>query len=296
MAALQRLVDNRWQRPADEAAAETSESFERELQERGLAREREIVAQELARFDVAAPPVEGGSPVHRLAVRCEAPYVCAAGEVRVERNLFVPCKGGRAICPWELRLGVVAGQFTPRATRHIPFRVAQLPSRDVEAIFGELGGMQPWRSSIARVGKGVGAGWEEPRQPWDAALRQHETVPLETQVLAVSRDGVMIPMRWGRRDKRSQPHKQPQGPAGFTEASCGTISLYDGEGERLHTVRYARLPQANKVPLPEQLRAQGEGILRVRPHLVGVRLADGAKEKWRFLRTVEGKGPEIVDF
>lgn len=219
MAALRRFVDNRWQRPADEEAAQTFESFERELHERVLALEREIVAQEMARFDVAAHSVEVGGTVHRFAVRCEASYVCAAGEVRVERNLFVPCAGGRAICPLELRVGVVAGLFTPRAARQITFLLAQLPSRDVEEVLVELGGMHPSRSSIDRVGKVVGAVWEERRQPWEATLRQQETVPLEAQVLAVSLDGVMIPMRGcGRADKRSQPHKRPQGPAGFKEA------------------------------------------------------------------------------
>ena len=297
MAALQRFVDNRWQRPADEEAAESFESFERELHERVLALEREVVAQEMARFDVVAQRVEVGGTIHRLAVRSEAPYVCAAGEVRVERNLFVPCKGGRAICPLELRLGVVAGQFTPRAARQITFLVAQLPSRDVEEIFVELGGMHPSRSSIDRVGKVVGAVWEEHRQQWEAALRQQETVPLEAQVLALSLDGVMIPMRGcGRRDKRSQPHKRPQGPAGFKEAGCGTVSLHDGEGERLHTLRYARMPQAKKATLTKQLRAEVQGILSVCPDLVVVKLADGAKENWRFLSTVEAKGPEIVDF
>lgn len=56
------------------------------------------------------------------------------------------------------------------------------------------------------------------------------------------------------------------------------------------------MPQAKKATLTQQLRAEVQGILSVCPDLVVVKLADGAKENWRFLRTVEGKGPEVVDF
>ena len=51
--------------------------------------------------------------------------------------------------------------------------------------------------------------------------------------MAVSLDGVMVPMKnGGRQAERRQPRRESVG--------CGTLSFYDEEGERLATIRMAR--------------------------------------------------------
>jgi len=78
-------------------------------------------------------------------------------------------------------------------------------------------------------------------------------------------------------EKRSQPDKQASGPAGYREVGCGTVSLYDGEGQRLSTIRYGRMPESKKATLCAQLEAETHSILDLRPDLTIVKLADGAK-------------------
>ena len=68
-------------------------------------------------------------------------------------------------------------------------------------------------------------------------------------------------------------------------------------------MQYARRPEHRKVTLGEQLHAQAQAILRVRPDLRRVYLADGAETNWELLAEVEravGGNPlesvQIVDF
>jgi hypothetical protein len=70
-------------------------------------------------------------------------------------------------------------------------------------------------------------------------LRAGETVPAEAVSVAVSLDGVKIPIRNGT----ARPGSYWRGPCKFQEVGCGTMSYYDADGERLHTVRVARMPE-----------------------------------------------------
>jgi hypothetical protein len=193
---------------------------------------------------------------------------------------------------------------TPRAARQGAFVMAQVTPGQSEALFEELGGMQPSRSSLDRLPKEVSPHWEAHRQEWEAALRQQETVPVEAKVLVMSVDGVTVRMKGGQSQaKREQPGKHASGPAGHKEVGCGTVGLYDAEGERLQTVRYGRMPERNKKTLQDQLETEVASVVAVRPDLKRVLLSDGATDNWRLLAEVDqacGPAPEpsveIVDF
>lgn len=286
--------------------ADHFEAFERELHDHMMAIERDLVGQELARYDVDVPEVEVEGVTYRRVLEGTETYLSAAGAVRVSRHLYRPAgRSSKSICPMELRVGVIGGLFTPRAARIGAFAMAHLSSREVTALLSEIGGMQPSTSTLDRLPKVLSVTWESHRGAWEDALRAQETVPTDAATLAVSLDGVMVPMRdSGRREKRSQSDKQPQGPAGYREVGCGSIALYDQEAQRLDTIRYGRMPERCKATLCSQLQAEVQAILAVRPDLTLVKLADGAETNWRFLSRLElGLDPsiavteiEIVDF
>ena len=151
-------------RGASSEAVDDMEGFERELHEYFMAAEREVLAEELGRLDVDLPAVTIGGKLCRRVVRCEETYVSAAGPVRVMRTLY---RGGhaeeRALCPLELRAGVVEGRWTPLAARQVAFVVAHLTPQEGEDLFRELGNMTPSKSSLdgcpsslGRVGRGNG--------------------------------------------------------------------------------------------------------------------------------------------
>jgi len=289
------------------SATPSFEQFEHELHDQVMALERELLTAELARYDVDAEQIEvEGVRYHPVWVDTET-YLTTAGEVQVERHLYRPAgHNAKSICPLELRVGIVDGYWTPRAARQGAWVMAQLPSGDAEALFVELGAMSPSRSTLDRLPRELSRHWETKREAWEVALRAQETVPEAAACVALSLDGVMVAMKAKAAErvaKQAEAGKHASGPAGRQEAACGTVSLYDAEGERLQTIRYARMPESKKVTLQGQLQGEIAALDALRPDLRRVHLADGAETNWDRLAEMEaalglppGSWVEIVDF
>lgn len=299
--AMARLQDFLRQRQAARAPLADLEGFEQQLHALFVAAEREALGEELARFDVNVPILEvEGQRYHRV-LRCAQTYCSAAGPVRVERTLYRARQGAeRALCPLELRAGLLEGYWTPLAAKQATWMVAHLTPQESEACFALLGNMAPSKSSLDRLPKQLSARWERQRHRFEVALRQQETVPQEAVTMAVSLDGVMVPMKDGRRrEKRvctAARGQQTRGPAGHQEVGCATLSFYDNHGRRLSTRRLARMPESNKRTLKASLTAEVFSALVECPALRVVKLADGAPDNWSYLDDTLPVGEALVDF
>jgi hypothetical protein len=265
------------------------ERFEHELHAHIMAVERDLLADELSRYDVTADEVTIDAIPYRRSLESTETYLSAAGPVSVTRHLYRPAgRSTKSVCPLEVRAGIVGGLWPPRAARQGAFVMAHLTSREGAALFAELGGLQPSRSTLDRLPKTLSACWEPQREGWEATLRAREPVPDAAAVLAVSLDGVMTPMTTAGPDEEPGPAASAASPPRhYREASCGTVSLYTAEGDRLATVRYGRMPEYKKATLCRQLQAECQSILALRPTLTVVKLADGAEENWRFLDALD---------
>lgn len=279
---------------------EDFERFEQDLHRLFVAAEREALGHELARFDLDVPQVEIEGTRYDRVLRCETTYNSAAGPVRVERSLYRGPSGGRAICPLELRAGMIEGYWTPLAAKQAAWAVSHLTPKESEELFDLLGNMTPSKSTLDRLPKGLSVYWEAQRPHFEAILRTQETIPDEAVSMAVSLDGVMAPMKDGKRqakrhDAMSQG-KSPSGPAGYQEVGCATLSYYDRFGARLVTRRMARMPETKKATLKSQLTAEVMGALIQRPDLRVVKVADGAADNWTYLGETLPFGDEVLDF
>jgi hypothetical protein len=261
------------------------ERFEQELHDHVMAVERDVLADELSRYDVTADEVTVDGIPYRRSLESTETYLSAAGPVTVPRHLYRPAgRSSKSLCPLELRAGIVGGLWTPRAARQGAFVMAHLTPREGAALFAELGGMQPSVSTLDRLPQVLSTRWEAKRAAWDDALRSGETVPEAAAVLAVSLDGVMTPMTTPAPEAEPEPAAAASATTrNYREAGCGTVTLYTDEGERLSTVRYGRMPEHKKATLCGQLETECQSILALRPDLKVVKLADGAEENWRFL-------------
>ena len=158
--------------------------------------------------------------------------------------------------------------------------VSHLTPRDAEEVLATLGHMQPSKSSLDRLPKALSARWEAQRETFEATVREATVeVPDVARAVVVSLDGVMAPMR-GR----------------YREAGCATVSLVDGDGQRLHSIRMGRMPESHKATLKTMVAAEVEAVLGQRPDLTVVKLADGAKDNWTFLTRALPDGVELIDF
>ena len=280
-------------------AGEDFEGVERELHERFVAAEREVLGQLLERLDVdVASVVMEGRRYHRVLHSTET-YTTAVGAVTATRTLYRHGRE-RAVAPMELRAGIIEGHWTPLAARQASCVVAQMTPSEGEALLRELGNMAPSKSSLDRLPKALSARWEANREAFESTLREAMVVPGEAVTVAVSLDGVMVPMKDGQRAEkreRSQARgRRVKGPAGYQEAGCATLSFYDAEGERLNTLSFARMPQPKKATLKTMLSSELDTALGRRPDLHVVTVADGAHDNWRYLDTLAPEATAVVDF
>ncbi len=300
------------------------ESFEREVRHLVAEVEREVVAEGVSQFDIDAPVVAVEGRVYTQVFRGPKRYLSAAGEVRVERSLYRAQPGEKAICPLEMQAGIVDGYWTPLAARQGVWVTAQLPPGEGEALFRELGNMTPSKSSLDRLSRELGEGWEAHRKDFEVSLCEAIQVPEGAVSVSASLDGVMVPMKRPPGEVSSDTGAEGQGRGEgqtevgksdavesddndkennekkpfYKEASCATLSFHDAVGERLDTIRFARMPEPGKKALKSQVSEAVAVVLAQRPELQLVKLADGAKDNWRYLTDElrPGEGVELLDF
>jgi hypothetical protein len=276
-------------------------AFERDLRSRMAEIERDLVAEELEQLDVDVPAVLIGGVLHRRVLRCAETYQSAAGPVRVERTLYSTRRDGeRAVSALELRAGIVDKYWTPMAAEQAVFMVAHMTPQESEDLCAKLGHMQPSKSSFDRLPKQLSGVWEAQRESFETTVRANDIVPAEAATVAVSLDGVLVPMRDGAREEkraRTAAEGRPaSGPAGFQEVGCGTVSFYDAVGARLSTVKIGRMPEFKKSTLKKILTDELGAALGQRPDLKLVTVADGANDNWDFLHGALPPSTEVIDF
>ncbi len=243
-----------------------------------MALERDLLGDELSRYDVTADEVTVNGVVYRQCLESSDTYLTSAGPVSVTRHLYRPAgRGSKSICPLELRAGIIDGWWTPQAARQGAFVMAHLTPREGQELFGELGGMQPSRSTLDRLPKTLSTHWEAHRADFEATLRASETVPVAASVLAVSLDGVMAPMATEVADEAS-----PQAPAVSAPADSEVRDPQVAKSETTEPVASASSGKRHdreascgtvtlKATLCDPLTAECQSILAVRPELTVVK-------------------------
>lgn len=278
------------------------EEVERDLRQRMLGIERELTAEILAAQDIDAEAIEVAGKVHRRVLCAAQTYMTTAGPVVVDRWLYRE-RGddtARSVSPMEARLGMI-DFWTPAAAKQALWLVAQMTPQRSEEAFKRVGTMAPSKSSLDRLPKHLSECWEADRAAHEAALRDALVVPEGTTAVAVSIDGVLAPIDGGRRPAEvraaaAREGRISKGPAGYREVGCATISFCDAEGDLLGAIRMARTPEPKKLTVKASLVAELATVLRQRPDLTIVKVADGVADNWNFLSDELPDGEEALDF
>jgi hypothetical protein len=277
--------------------------FEKELHARLMRAERDIVGEELERADVDEEAVEIEGIVHRRAMRSRRQYMTAAGVVEVERTLFRDRSDPytRTIAALDAKVGIIDGFWTPLAAQQASWVVSQLSPQQGAELLERMGNMAPSKASLDRLPKELHERFEMDAETFETALREGTEVPQDTASIAVSVDGVLVPMKDGdaqsTRARAAEAGKLTKGPAGYREAGCATVSFCDAKGEMISAIRFGRMPEHKKERLKELLTAQVNHIVEREPHLKVIKLADGAEDNWSYLSSdALPRGPECIDF
>ncbi len=179
------------------------------------------------------------------------------GTIDLRRCLYEPLQEARddarrCFAPLEVCLGIVAHNATPALAE----RVGRLAAQHTQQ--GLLDALQRdhrvnWSAQVLRqVTAAVSAGIA----PYLRAAQQQAVLGWLAQayqsqgrrrvVLAVGRDGIMLPMR-------NEEH--------YKEGGVGTISVHDRRGRRLGTVYLGEMPEAKQVTLTAELTALVQAVL-----------------------------------
>jgi len=159
----------------------------------------------------------------------------------------------KSFAPLEWQLGIVAGSATPALAERVAFLAVGHTQQEVLQRLAEDHGVL-WSVGVLRkVTAAVSAGLAE-------HLHQAQKVQLlqwlrqadgskgrQAIVLAVGRDGIMLPIR---------------GEKTYKEGAVATIAVYDRRGRRLGTVYLGQMPQAYQTTLSEQLTRLLSEVLR----------------------------------
>jgi len=170
--------------------------------------------------------------------------------------------GGRVVC-----------QSTPKFAQQVSNKYSNLDSRKVQADLLDNHGRRISRTYIQRISERVSEQIhlqekeQEKERKWEYCLPKEV---LSAHSVSFGIDGTT-----------SYIVKQ-----GFRETMSGTISFFDNQGERLHTIYTAETPEYGKAEFKRRFTNEVEQIKRIldktSPNCLYAAVADGAKDNWSF--------------
>ena len=165
---------------------------------------------------------------------------------------------------------------TPRFASQLSHKYAQLNAGAVQADLQQNHGRKVTRSYLQNVAEWVGSLATAKEETWEYALPRLDA-PIATVV--VSLDGAMIPMA---------------DSDGYREAMAGTLSFYDHDGERQHTLYLAAAPEYGKQTFYQRLEREIARAKQQFPEARYLGIADGASGNWSFLEQHTQR--QLIDF
>jgi hypothetical protein len=282
--ALVRQIEATWRSTRGGRALAYAE-IEQQLAAGAAAIERAGHQAVLQGLDVDQPRVRIESKAYARVGRSEATDSTMAGPVGVTRTLYraVGQRNAKTVNAVSLRAGAVDEGWLPGVAQAMAYLLQQGTAREAEATARVLGRLPYARASFERVGQAVGAQYLAIHADLEEGLGAEYELPPEAASVSVALDRVSLPMEEAVPEaERAQSPDEPgrQVYRQCRRAYCATVTLHDREGQALHTVRYGRLPQGDIEQLCAGLAVEVRTLLRKRPALQVMLLADGAPELW----------------
>lgn len=256
--------------PLEIAMLDGEQSIEHALNEAGVVASGEL----LQRFDTDGSAIQIGTTKLTSKGQVEKAYQTPYGETRITRHVYQTPKGGATFCPLETNARIL-NSATPRLAKMISHKYSKLSVDEVKTDLQSNHGRALSRGYIQKVSETVGVLAQAKEEQWHYA-----TPLLDTPVVTVSLglDGTTIYLR----------------EQGYRETMVGTIVLYDGKGERLHTTYIGASPEYGKSVFKQRMQREIKHIKKLYPDALYIGVADGAVDNWSFLNPHTSK--QVTDF
>ncbi len=228
----------------------------------------------LEQFDTDGTPIQIGDTKWTARGRFNKTYQTIWGAVDVERYTYQSPQGGRQYYPLEMGARIIL-TATPGFAKQVSCKYAELGSRRVLFDLKQNHQRTIASSYIKNLCDAVGAVAQAKEESWHYALPEM-AAPVKT--VAVGIDGTCMLLT----------------QSGWREAMVGTLSLYDRQGERLHTIQMGATPEYGKKSFYARFDRELEQIKKRYPKALFIGIADGAKSNWDYLKPRTDK--QTVDF
>src|SRR5271163_89768 len=256
--------------PYNRSMLDFEETLQQQLNAAGVLATHEGLRQ----FDTDGSPITIGTA--RLTSKGQLPkdYQTPYGVATVERHVYQGSQGGATYCPLDRDARIIVSS-TPKFAKMVSNKYAEFGSARVQHDLRDNHGRPVSRCLVQDIADAVAAVALAKEEDWSYHLPKLETPPA---TVALSLDGTCALMC----------------EDGWRETMVGTISFYDREGVRQHTIYVAATPEYGKATFLGRLEAEVSHVKAKYPdaHYVGV--ADGAKANWEFLE--RHTDTQVVDF
>jgi hypothetical protein len=245
--------------PYNDSMLDFEEALQQRLNDAGVV----ATAEGLRQFDTDGSPITVGPVKFTSKGQVQKDYQTPYGVATVARHVYQSPQGGPTYCPLDRDARIVVSS-TPRFAKIISHKYAEFSSPRVQVDLEENHGRAVSRCLIQDVADAVAAAAMAKEEDWSYALPRFEVPPV---TVAISLDGACLLM----------------GEDGWRETMVGTLSFYDREGQRRHTIYLAATPEYGKAKFLGRMEAEIGRAKAKCPEARYVGIADGAKGNWDFL-------------
>ena len=237
---------------------------------------RALVRELLQNKEAAEPTLEeDGQRWYRKAA-LTGHYHTLYGEVAVERHLYQRSSGGDTRCPLEEVCQLSFASATPLLAEVLSFKVSVRTPNDVAQDLAKHGlVLSP--SFIQHTAQRVGHIAVQKQTRWAVQSAKPER---PGRTIATGLDGTTVPL-WEE---------------GYKEARCGTIALYERQGQRLATEYLGAMPESGKGQFTERFITRVAQVKARYPRARHVVLSDGATWNWQLMAAQYPDAIGILDF
>jgi Zn-finger protein len=226
----------------------------------------------LSRFDTDGTPIEIDEKKYTSKGQLSKTYQCPFGEFELYRNVYQSNDGGSTYCPLDNDARILV-YSTPKFAKTVSQKYSQIGCRRVQRDLEENHSRSISRTYIQDISAAVEK--VASSKPWRYTTGIESS---EVSSVGISLDGACMLLRTD----------------GWRVAMVGSISLYDVEGERLHTTYIAQAPEYGKETFLRDFEKEIAATKKLYQEKLYVGVADGAADNWKFLQN--HAQAQILDF
>lgn len=227
----------------------------------------------LSHFDTDGAPIIIGNTKYTSRAKDNKKYQTPYGEIQIARHVYQDSSGGKIYVPLEHEARIIHSA-TPRFAKMLSQKYAAMSAQEVIGDLIVSNGRMISKKYLQQVSESI-SDIVRAKTNW-----RYELPALDSAITSatISMDGAMLPMCNGA----------------WRESMVGTISLYDGGGDRQCSIYIAEPPEYGKASFLERMEKEIMRIKAVFPKLLYLGIADGARDNWTFLEKHTSK--QLIDF